>query len=75
MATDFNSIIRTVAKTPDGAKTFNYILTTMCAVNDANYNTDTIQMARQEGRRSVGLDLKVVLGDDLYFAILSTKVS
>lgn len=75
MAGNQADYIKTVAKTPDGAKAFNFILTTMCAVNDANYNTDIIQMARQEGRRSVGLDLKVVLGDDLYFAILSTKVS
>lgn len=75
MAVNLDDYIRTVAKTPDGAKAFNYILTTICAVNDANYNTDIIQMARQEGRRSVGLDLKAILGNDLYFAILNTKVS
>lgn len=75
MAVNLDDYIRTVAKTPDGAKAFNYILTTICAVNDANYNTDIIQMARQEGRRSVGLDLKISLGEDLYFAILATKVS
>lgn len=67
--------LKAVAKTPDGMKAFNYLLNTMCTVNEANYNTDSIQMARQEGRRSVGLDLKAALGEDLYFAILATKVS
>lgn len=74
MATDFNSIIRLVAKTPDGMVAFNYILVTFCGVNEANYNTDTVQMAHQEGRRSVGLNIKQVLGDDLYYSILNAKV-
>lgn len=67
--------LKAVAKTPDGMKAFNYLLNTICTVNAVNYNTEAMAMARQEGRRSVGLDLKDALGEDLYFAILATKVS
>lgn len=66
--------IKLVAKTTDGIIAFKFILNTMCQVSEANYNTDTVSMARQEGRRSVGLDLKGALGDDLYYSILNAKV-
>lgn len=71
---DIFSAIQTVANGGDGKIAFKYILSTICQVDQANGYTDTIQMARQEGRRSVALDLKTILGDDLYYAILQTKV-
>lgn len=71
---DMFTVIQTVASGGDGMKAFKYILSTICQVEQANGYTDAIQMARQEGRRSVALDLKTILGDDLYYAILQTKV-
>lgn len=70
-AEDYLSI---VARTPDGAKAFNYILRQMCQVLEENpYYSDSLAMARREGRKSIAYDLKTILGEDLFFAILQTK--
>lgn len=75
MATDLNTLMCNLAKTPDGMKVFKYILESFCGVSEGNTNYDNaLKMARQEGRRSVGIDMRYTLGDDLYYAILSTKV-
>ena len=74
MATSPDTYLSLVARTPDGAKAFNYILRTMCGYLDENpYYSDSLAMARTEGRRSIGHAIRQSLGDDLFFAVLQTK--
>lgn len=70
-----NDYVRLVAKTPDGARALNYIISTVCnACRENEYYSNHVLMAREEGRKSVGYALRQILGDDLFYAVLSTKI-
>lgn len=68
--------VAVIAKTADGAKALNFIIRTVCGFMDSNSNySDSLKMAYYDGRKSVAYDLKDLMGEELFLAILANNIS
>ena len=77
MADDANTrgqmYVQTIAKTTDGAKALSYLMNRYMTLFTSNFSDNATQAAYLNGRRAVGLDVKQILGDDLFFQVIKTQ--
>lgn len=77
MADDANTrgqlYVQTIAKTTDGAKALSYLMNEYMNLFTSNFSGNPTQDAYHNGRRAVGLDVKQILGEDLFFQVIKTK--
>ena len=77
MAVDANTrgqmYVQTIAKTTDGAKALSYLMNRYMNLFTSNFSDNATQAAYLNGRRAVGLDVKQILGDDLFFQVIKTQ--
>lgn len=77
MADDANTrgqmYVQTIAKTTDGAKALSYLMNEYMNLFTSNFSDNATQSAYFNGRRAVGLDVKEILGEDLFFQVIKTK--
>ena len=77
MADDANTrgqmYVQTIAKTTDGAKALSYLMNEYMNLFTSNFSDNATQAAYLNGRRAVGLDVKQILGDDLFFQVIKTQ--
>lgn len=77
MADDANTrgqmYVQTIAKTTDGAKALSYLMNEYMNLFTSNFSDNATQSAYFNGRRAVGLDVKQILGEDLFFQVIKTK--
>lgn len=77
MADDANTrgqmYVQTIAKTTDGAKALSYLMNRYMNLFTSNFSDNATQAAYLNGRRAVGLDVKQILGDDLFFQVIKTQ--
>lgn len=77
MADDANTrgqmYVQTIAKTTDGAKALSYLMNRYMNLFTSNFSDNATQAAYFNGRRAVGLDVKQILGDDLFFQVIKTQ--
>lgn len=77
MADDANArgqlYVQTIAKTTDGAKALSYLMNEYMNMFTSNFSGNATQDAYSNGRRAVGLDVKQILGEDLFFQVIKTQ--
>lgn len=64
--------LQEVAKSDYGAKALSFLLTNM-NLFATNHSGNAQSDAYYNGRRSVALDIKELLGDELFFKVVTTR--